>query len=234
MPSLALGANASNVAFTQAGKGASLFSKGLRLVGIAGRFALGPIGLVMIAIEALSWLAGLVYEHWEPIKEFFNDIWGAFPDWVKTALKFLMMIINPVGMLVGLLFGGDDEEDEDKAPKKATVQQIKKVTEITDMPVSTANEGVVPVAMGMQQAGLRVIDPENGTALHQPAPAPLQAYPTGQGGLAHQAQVQNNYDININVPTGGVDAQAIADAVRAELERIEREKAQDHQSRLYD
>jgi len=79
-----------------------------------------------------------------------------------------------------------------------------------------------------------MIEPETGEVLSAPTAPTLRTLPSEHTNPNRGTQVNNtNYNININVPAG-VNAQDIADAVRRELDKRERQEKRAIQTRLYD
>lgn len=66
--------------FMGAGK---LMVKAILLVGRA--LFMTPIGLIVAGIAAIATAAYLIYTNWEPIKQFFSDLWGSISTAAKLA-----------------------------------------------------------------------------------------------------------------------------------------------------
>lgn len=49
-------------------------------------FAANPIGVILLAISALALAAYEIYEHWEPIKDFFVGLWNGIADGLSSAM----------------------------------------------------------------------------------------------------------------------------------------------------
>ena len=99
-------------------------------------------GPVKVAIAVLSgpigWVIGaaaMIMEHWEPIKQFFVDLWGSIHDIVAKEVRFMMRLIDGVKVSVnamvngvkriGGVFGlGGDEEDGGQAQGQAPAPVI--------------------------------------------------------------------------------------------------------------
>lgn len=63
---------------------------GATALGTAFTFMLGPIGLIILAIAALTTVGYLIYTHWEEIKQFFIKYWEAI----------LIIFTGPLGLIV--------------------------------------------------------------------------------------------------------------------------------------
>lgn len=88
---------------------------GLRILGAA--FMANPIGLL---IGAIALAAGLIYEYWEPISEFFSGLWDGIKavfapavDWLSTVvLAPIMAIKDAIGAAWDAVFGDDSASAE--------------------------------------------------------------------------------------------------------------------------
>ncbi len=65
-------------------------------------FLASPIGLIILAVAALAAAAYIIYRNWEPITDFFRDLW----DWVKDIfwkavewIKWLFLNTTPQGLI---------------------------------------------------------------------------------------------------------------------------------------
>lgn len=65
-----------------------------------------PIGILIVAIAALAAAAGLIYMHWEPIKEFFANLWSdigtIFDYWVTEIKGTFNTIANLINKIPGM------------------------------------------------------------------------------------------------------------------------------------
>lgn len=147
MTSLLRGATLSTVALTTVQRvcaaGTTILSGGLRLVGLALRFAMGPMGIVF---TALTVAAGLIIDNWDTVGPFFHALWdgivGVFQwawgiikgimDSVAEAVTWIGQKIDEMPVLgsakrgIGKAidwFGGDDKKEEPAANAKAAAEQ---------------------------------------------------------------------------------------------------------------
>ncbi len=74
-------------------------------------FAANPIGFVITAITTLIALAAAVITSWDPVKEFFADLWESISSVIEGAGKALDTAKDFLG------FGDDDEGGSAKAPE---------------------------------------------------------------------------------------------------------------------
>lgn len=141
------GARLSTVAFAAVqgicAAGTAVLSGGLRLVGVALRFALGPMGLVFTAVTVA---AGLIIDNWSTVGPFFRSLWsgivGVF-QWAWGIIKRIMDSVAEAATWIGKKidempvlgsakrgiskaidwFGGDDEKEQLAANAKAAAEQ---------------------------------------------------------------------------------------------------------------
>lgn len=141
------GARLSTVAFTAVqgicAAGTAVLSGGLRLVGVALRFAMGPMGLVFTAVTVA---AGLIIDNWSTVGPFFRSLWsgivGVF-QWAWGIIKRIMDSVAEAATWVGKKidempvlgsakrgiskaidwFSGDDEKEQPAANAKAAAEQ---------------------------------------------------------------------------------------------------------------
>lgn len=64
--------------------------------------SLNPIGLVVIAVAALAAAAYTVYKNWEPITNFFKDLWVGLKNAFSSGLEFIQTYLGwtPLGMII--------------------------------------------------------------------------------------------------------------------------------------
>lgn len=123
--------------------GMAVLSGGLRLVGVALRFALGPMGLVFTAVTVA---AGLIIDNWSTVGPFFHSLWsgivGVF-QWAWGIIKGIMDSVaeavtwigqkidempvlgsakRGIGKAIGW-FSGDDDKEQAAANAKAAAEQ---------------------------------------------------------------------------------------------------------------
>lgn len=141
------GARLSTVAFTAVqgicAAGTAVLSGGLRLVGVALRFAMGPMGLVFTAVTVA---AGLIIDNWSTVGPFFRSLWsgivGVF-QWAWGIIKRIMDSVAEAATWVGKKidempvlgsakrgigkaidwFSGDDDKEQAAANAKAAAEQ---------------------------------------------------------------------------------------------------------------
>lgn len=141
------GARLSTVAFTAVqgicAAGTAVLSGGLRLVGVALRFAMGPMGLVFTAVTVA---AGLIIDNWSTVGPFFRSLWngivGVF-QWAWGIIKRIMDSVAEAATWIGKKidempvlgsakrgiskaidwFSGDDEKEQPAANAKAAAEQ---------------------------------------------------------------------------------------------------------------
>ena len=123
--------------------GMAVLSGGLRLVGVALRFALGPMGLVFTAVTVA---AGLIIDNWSTVGPFFRSLWngivGVF-QWAWGIIKRIMDSVAEAATWIGKKidempvlgsakrgiskaidwFSGDDEKEQPAANAKAAAEQ---------------------------------------------------------------------------------------------------------------
>ena len=123
--------------------GAAILSGGLRLVGVALRFAMGPMGVVFTAVTVA---AGLIIDNWSTVGPFFHSLWsgivGVFQwawgiikgimDSVAEAVTWIGQKIDEMPVLgsakrgIGKAidwFSGDDKKEQPAASAKAAAEQ---------------------------------------------------------------------------------------------------------------
>lgn len=106
------GATLGTVAFTVAQKGmaaaGAIAGGGLRVLGMAVRFALGPLGLILTAL-ALG--VGLIFDNWDTVGPYFTTVWDGITGTFSAAWDFIKGIIDKVAAGVGWI-----GEQIDKVP----------------------------------------------------------------------------------------------------------------------
>lgn len=106
---------------TAAAGGATLLGRAMMFVGrsilwVGRAMLLNPIGL---AVTAIAGAAILIYKYWEPIKDFFANLWGGVKatfasvfDWIVGKFGVLMNLPGAIKSRIGSAFSwftGDDE-----------------------------------------------------------------------------------------------------------------------------
>lgn len=96
------GATLGTVAFTVAQKGmaaaGAIAGGGLRVLGMAVRFALGPLGLILTAL-ALG--VGLIIDNWDTVGPYFTAVWDGITGAFSAAWDFIKSIIDKVAAGIG-------------------------------------------------------------------------------------------------------------------------------------
>ncbi len=96
------GATLGAVAFTVAQKGmaagAAIAGGGLRVLGMAVKFALGPLGLIL---TALSVGVGLIIDNWDTVGPYFTAVWDGITGTFRAAWDFIRGIIDKVAAGIG-------------------------------------------------------------------------------------------------------------------------------------
>ena len=116
--------------------GMAVLSGGLRLVGVALRFAMGPMGVVFTAVTVA---AGLIIDNWSTVGPFFHSLWsgivGVFQwawgiikgimDSVAEAVTWIGQKIDEMPVLGKAIdwFSGDDKKEQPAASAKAAAEQ---------------------------------------------------------------------------------------------------------------
>lgn len=95
-------------AFAAAPAVLSVLTSGLRLAGGAVMFVgrallMNPIGL---AVTAIAGAAYLVYKNWEPLKQFFADLWDGITAKFDAAVNYMSRKIDYLKSLPGRLYDG--------------------------------------------------------------------------------------------------------------------------------
>ena len=123
--------------------GAAILSGGLRLVGVALRFAMGPMGVVFTAVTVA---AGLIIDNWSTVGPFFHSLWSGIVSvfqWAWGIIKGIMESVaeaatwigkkidempvlgsakRGIGKAIGW-FSGEDEKAQPAANAKAAAEQ---------------------------------------------------------------------------------------------------------------
>jgi len=157
------------------------------------------------AIAAIAGAATVLYTCWDPITKWFADFWESLPNMIKGAISWLTKAIGPIGWLADKVAGFFSGEDGETTPaKKIQAKPIKKVAAASVVATTAATQ------------------PAIATQPVQSFTAPIQT-----------EQVTQTVEINIHAAPG-MDANQVAQAVRRELEQIERERKRRTQTRLFD
>ena len=139
------GARLSTVAFTAVqgicAAGTAVLSGGLRLVGVALRFAMGPMGVVFTAVTVA---AGLIIDNWSTVGPFFHSLWSGIVSvfqWAWGIIKGIMESVAEAATWIGKKidempvlgsakrgkaigwFSGEDEKAQPAANAKAAAEQ---------------------------------------------------------------------------------------------------------------
>ncbi|WP_300718494.1 phage tail tape measure protein [uncultured Desulfovibrio sp.] len=141
------GATLSTVALTAVQRacsaGTAVLSGGLRLVGVALRFAMGPMGVVFTAVTVA---AGLIIDNWSTVGPFFHSLWSGIVSvfqWAWGIIKGIMESVAEAATWIGKKidempvlgsakrgigkaidwFSGEDEKEQPAANAKAAAEQ---------------------------------------------------------------------------------------------------------------
>lgn len=154
------GATLSTILLSVVQRGAAaasaVFSGGLKIVGLALRFALGPLGIVL---TALTVAAGLIIDNWSTVGPYFRALWGGIVGVFQWAWDKIKGIIDAVaeglawigkkidetpilgsakrGLSKGFnaLFGGDeDAKKPDVAPAATAAMQSNAAPNAVSVP----------------------------------------------------------------------------------------------------
>ena len=173
-----------------------------------------PIGLIVAGIAALSGAAYMLIQYWEPISEFFGDLWQGVKDltsgavdWIVGKLEFLGKPMEMLGKAWDTVAGWFDSEDEPTTKPKKTVGKMVRATAGTALVAST------PALAAPQSANL--------PAVVQQARSPVEQV------------IRIDAPITINAQPG-MDERAIALEVQKALEQQKSRAMSDRRSVLYD
>lgn len=71
----------------------------------------GPVGIVIAAIAAVAGAAYLIYRNWEPIKEFFSELWDGIVEKFTSSIEWILGKLGAVKDLFGGIFGGGSAQN---------------------------------------------------------------------------------------------------------------------------
>jgi TP901 family phage tail tape measure protein len=126
-------------------------------IGFVGKmFLMNPIGL---AVTAIATAAYLIYDNWQPISEFFINLWGgvtlaadSFFNWISSKFdwfgKSVSKLKNIGSSIAGFFgFGGDDQKENTKkatASKSVSIAQprMNYATPNISSPASQKNQNI--------------------------------------------------------------------------------------------
>ena len=110
-----------------------------------------PIGLIVAGIAALAGAAYLLFQNWEPIGEFFGNLWqgvkeitSAAVDWIVGKLEFIGKPMEMLGKAWDAVTGWFDDEDETKPGPKKSIGQLARSTVGTALVASTPVMAAAP------------------------------------------------------------------------------------------
>ena len=69
-------------------------------LGLAFTILTSPISLVILAIIALGALVAVIIKKWEPIKQFFSDLWKGIKDTFKSAIDGIVNFFEPLTNII--------------------------------------------------------------------------------------------------------------------------------------
>ncbi|OOY43032.1 phage tail tape measure protein [Solemya velum gill symbiont] len=177
-----------------------------------------PIGLIVAGIAALAGAAYLLFQHWEPIGEFFSGLWDGVKEITSGAVGWLLgkldLLAKPF-QLLGTAWdavAGWFDDDESQSPNSSSGRRKRTV--------ATAAVGSVLAAQ------------------------PVMALPDGSNEIAPRIEAVSpaNYQQNsvaIDAPitihaAPGMDERAIAGEVQRALEQREARAASERRGALFD
>ena len=110
-----------------------------------------PIGLIVAGIAALAGAAYLLFQNWEPIGEFFGNLWqgvknmtSAAVDWIVGKLEFLGKPMEMLGKAWDTVTGWFDDGNEQKPKPKKNIGQLARSTVGTALVASTPVMAAAP------------------------------------------------------------------------------------------
>ena len=118
-----------------------------------------PIGLIVAGVAALAGAAYMLIKYWEPIKEFFLDLW----DMIGSGVGWAMEKLSGVASFFG--FGGDEEAQAAKA--------------VPDRPQTATLPKVAPQNAGNQTFHITQQPGEDGEALARRVADKINRFPSG-------------------------------------------------------
>ncbi len=173
-----------------------------------------PIGLIVAGIAALAGAAYMLIQYWEPIGEFFGNLWQGVKDltsgavdWIVGKLEFLGKPMEVLGKAWDTVAGWFDSEDEPTTKPKKTVGKMARATVGTALVASTP-------AMAVPQS------PDLPTVVQQ-ARSPVEQV------------IRIDAPITINAQPG-MDEKAVAMEVQRALDQRQARAESDRRSVLYD
>ncbi|MFK7865882.1 MAG: hypothetical protein AB8B77_00405 [Alphaproteobacteria bacterium] len=190
-----------------------------------------PLGLIVAGIAAVVGGAYLLYKNWDSVIEWFNKALGKIGD-----------VFSWVGKTWNRFFGKDEtkkvtiKQDE---TKKVTIKPvIEDIGKIAAPAVTAATAVTVGTAAAMTPTANLPINDHINSPANQPqaisAPAQHPSAPARHLSARNtQMKGSNHYQITINT-NSNANAQDIAQLVRQEIERMERDHAAKSRGALYD
>ncbi len=222
--SIQRGATASSVAFTVAqkvlGAGSAIAGGGLRVLGMAVRFALGPVGLIL---TALSLGVGLIIDNWDTVGPYFTAVWDGITGTFSAAWDFIKGIIDKV--TAGIKWLGEAIDD---IPVLGSAKRgLGKAWDwaFGDDEEAPAEEGIstpTGMAAGAQAAAMQA--PPLPAQLTGAASPDVQGKP--QSGVSEQTPPQAQQARPASVPSGMAAAPIVPQ--RAAAERASAQRASRH------
>lgn len=223
-------------------KGAKLAATGVRILTLA--LMANPIGLI---IGGIALAAGLIIAYWDELPSFFSALWERAKaifavawEWIKAGISWhpLGMIVNNWGAITEF-FG--EMWDGIKSVFSAGADWLLSKIDVLTKPISWLVDSVSGLFGGEEENPIRTTEAAQMRPPRRIAVASVAAVTAATPAYAGQTtpdpapatNVTATYNITIHAGAD-TDADAIAKAVRKEIERIQREEAARARGRLFD
>jgi phage tail tape-measure protein len=145
------------------GIGLALLALMPAILKVGAALLLTPIGWVALGLAAIAGAAILIYENWEPIRAFFEDLWGGIEDAVRRAMAVVQSFLNmtPPGFTQG-----PDRDPNNLQPRRGGGTARRLYDPLPDLPPAGSVPGFNPAAMRVDAGGqIRItLDDQRATA----------------------------------------------------------------------